>query len=44
MAVKFASAFGAKVTVLGGSPNKQRDAKQMGAIDLSRRATFAIDS
>jgi uncharacterized zinc-type alcohol dehydrogenase-like protein len=40
MAVKFASAFGAKVTVLSGSPNKQRDAKRMGAIDfvLARNA------
>ena len=34
MAVKFASAFGAKVTVLSGSPNKQRDAKRMGATDF----------
>jgi uncharacterized zinc-type alcohol dehydrogenase-like protein len=31
MAVKFASAFGAKVTVLSGSPKKQRDAKRFGA-------------
>jgi uncharacterized zinc-type alcohol dehydrogenase-like protein len=40
MAVKFASAFGAKVTVLSGSPNKQRDAKRMGATDfvLTRNA------
>ncbi len=38
MAVKFASAFGAKVTVLSGSPNKQRDAKRMGATD------FVIDT
>jgi uncharacterized zinc-type alcohol dehydrogenase-like protein len=34
MAVKFASAFGAKVTVLSGSPNKQRDAKRLGATDF----------
>jgi len=34
MAVKFASAFGARVTVLSGSPNKQRDAKRMGASDF----------
>jgi uncharacterized zinc-type alcohol dehydrogenase-like protein len=34
MAVKFASAFGAKVTVLSGSPKKQRDAKRMGATDF----------
>jgi uncharacterized zinc-type alcohol dehydrogenase-like protein len=34
MAVKFASAFRAKVTVLSGSPNKQRDAKRMGATDF----------
>jgi alcohol dehydrogenase (NADP+) len=34
MAVKFASRFGAKVTVLSGSPNKQRDAKRMGATDF----------
>src|SRR6266480_6289450 len=40
MAVKFASAFGAKITVLSGSPNKQRDAKRMGATDfvLTRNA------
>jgi uncharacterized zinc-type alcohol dehydrogenase-like protein len=35
MAVKFASAFGAKVTVLSRSPNKQRDAKLMGATDFA---------
>lgn len=35
MAVKFASAFGAKVTVLSGSPNKRRDAKRMGATDFA---------
>jgi uncharacterized zinc-type alcohol dehydrogenase-like protein len=35
MAVKFASAFGAKVTVLSGSRNKQRDAKRMGATDFA---------
>jgi alcohol dehydrogenase (NADP+) len=35
MAVKFASAFGAKVTVLSGSPSKQRDAKRMGAADFA---------
>jgi alcohol dehydrogenase (NADP+) len=34
MALKFASAFGARVTVLSGSPNKQRDAKRMGASDF----------
>ena len=34
MAVKFASAFGAKVTVLSRSPNKQRDANRMGATDF----------
>jgi alcohol dehydrogenase (NADP+) len=34
MAVKFASAFGAKVTVLSGSPKKRRDAKRMGATDF----------
>jgi uncharacterized zinc-type alcohol dehydrogenase-like protein len=34
MAVKFASAFGAKVTVLSGSRNKQCDAKRMGATDF----------
>ncbi|HEX4652671.1 MAG TPA: NAD(P)-dependent alcohol dehydrogenase [Candidatus Udaeobacter sp.] len=34
MAVKFASAFGAKVTVLSRSPKKQRDAKRMGAADF----------
>jgi uncharacterized zinc-type alcohol dehydrogenase-like protein len=35
MGVKFASAFGAKVTVLSRSPNKQGDAKRMGAIDFA---------
>src|SRR5437773_273688 len=35
MAVKFASAFGAKVTVLSGSPSKQRNAKRMGAADFA---------
>ncbi len=35
MAVKFASGFGAKVTVLSRSPNKQRDAKRMGASDFA---------
>jgi len=35
MAVKFASAFGAKVTVLSRSPNKQRDANRMGAADFA---------
>jgi alcohol dehydrogenase (NADP+) len=35
MAVKFACAFGAKVTVLSGSPNKQRDAKRLGATDFA---------
>jgi uncharacterized zinc-type alcohol dehydrogenase-like protein len=35
MAVKFASAFGAQVTVLSGSPNKQRDGKRMGATDFA---------
>ncbi len=56
MAVKFASAFGAKVTVLSGSPNKQRDAKRMGATDfvltsdaekmktLSNQFDFVIDT
>ncbi|HVD96467.1 MAG TPA: NAD(P)-dependent alcohol dehydrogenase [Candidatus Limnocylindria bacterium] len=56
MAVKFASAFGATVTVLSGSPNKQRDAKRMGATDfaltrdagkmktLSSRFDFIIDT
>ena len=56
MAVKFASAFGAKVTVLSGSPNKQRDAKRMGAADfvltsdtdktqrLSNRFDFIVDT
>jgi len=34
MALKFAAAFGAKVTVLSGSPNKQRDARRMGATDF----------
>ena len=34
MAVKFASAFGANVTVLSRSPNKQRDAKRLGATDF----------
>lgn len=56
MAVKFASAFGAKVTVLSGSPKKQRDAKRMGAADfvltsdrdkmqrLSNRFDFIVDT
>jgi alcohol dehydrogenase (NADP+) len=56
MAVKFASAFGAKVTVLSRSPNKQRDAKRMGATDfvltsdaekmktLSNQFDFVIDT
>ena len=35
MAVKFAAAFGAKVTVLSRSSNKQRDAKRMGATDFA---------
>src|SRR6266566_8305497 len=35
MAVKFASAFEAKVTVLSGSPTKQHDAKRMGAADFA---------
>ena len=35
MAVKFAAAFGAKVTVLSRSSNKQRDAKRMGATDFT---------
>lgn len=34
MAVKFAAGFGAKVTVLSGSANKQPDAKRMGATDF----------
>jgi alcohol dehydrogenase (NADP+) len=56
MAVKFASDFGAKVTVLSGSANKQRDAKRMGAADfvltshkdkmqkLASRFDFIIDT
>jgi alcohol dehydrogenase (NADP+) len=56
MAVKFASAFGAGVTVLSGSRNKQRDAKRMGATDfaltsdakkmerLSNQFDFVIDT
>lgn len=31
MAVKFASAFGAEVTMLSGSPSKEADAKKLGA-------------
>jgi alcohol dehydrogenase (NADP+) len=31
MAVKFASSFGAEVTMLSGSPNKESDAKKLGA-------------
>lgn len=31
MAVKFASSFGAEVTMLSGSPSKQADAKKLGA-------------
>jgi uncharacterized zinc-type alcohol dehydrogenase-like protein len=31
MAVKFATAFGAEVTMLSGSPSKQKDAKRLGA-------------
>jgi len=56
MAVKFACAFGAKVTVLSGSPNKNRDAKRMGASEfvltrdtakierLTNRFDFIIDT
>jgi uncharacterized zinc-type alcohol dehydrogenase-like protein len=56
MAVKFACAFGAKVTVLSGSPNKKRDAKRMGASEfvltrdtakierLTNRFDFIIDT
>src|SRR5438067_6930327 len=35
MAVKFAAAFGAKVTVLSRSSNKQRDSKRMDATDFA---------
>ena len=56
MAVKFAAAFGAKVTVLSRSSNKQRDATRMGATDfalttdiekikkLSNQFNFIIDT
>ena len=56
MAVKFACAFGARVTVLSGSPNKKRDAKRMGASEfvltrdaakidrLTNRFDFIIDT
>ena len=42
MAVKFASVFGARVTVFSTSPSKEGDAKRLGADDFALSSDFGL--